>query len=105
MAKYKFYALWGNNGLGVYRSWSKAEVSLVYLEKGTCKGFATYGEARKCAAEGYKERSGGCEFEGPFPSDFILRADDIEEINKLGIDPGGKVKLEFKDGVKKFKKG
>ena len=34
MAKKKnWYAVWGTNGLGIYRTWKRAKTALQYLEK------------------------------------------------------------------------
>lgn len=40
MAKKKnWYAVWGTNGLGIYRTWKRAKNGFAVFRKSKCRGF------------------------------------------------------------------
>ena len=97
MAKKKnWYAVWGTNGLGIYRTWKRAKTALQYLEKANVEGFKIYSDAKRKALMDFNYYNDD-DFEGPIPIDFTISREHIEIIRELELASDAKIKVVFKD--------
>lgn len=57
MGKNIFYAVWGNNAVGVHKEWYRVEESKFYIKGFCCKKFNSFTEAKDYAIDHFIERN------------------------------------------------
>lgn len=91
---YNFYAVAGINGLGVYTSWSRAEVALEYLSYQRYKGFDNFDDAAEYARMNFNVLA--CRnYIGPVSENFTLYYKDIKTIEMLNLKSCDRIRVEF----------
>lgn len=99
-----YYAVWGTNGVGVYKRWEKADQAMNFLSKSNNKKFDSKIEAQKKALAMYNQLSGD-DFSGPLPLNITLNSEMIEQVKALNLSFDDNVVASFIDGKWNFKKG
>ena len=96
---FKFYAVAGRNGLGIYLSRIEASNAQNYLQDSQCIDFVRCSDSIEYARS-YYNRMSGRNYNGPILYNFTLYNQDIDEIERLGLGPNDTIRV-IHDGTEK----
>lgn len=76
-----FYAIWGDNGVGVVTSWNRVLKNRTFLRSSSCAKFDNWGDAEVKALAEYNARNPRNPFYGPLRCNYVLFSKQIENGN------------------------
>lgn len=98
----KYYAVWGQNGAGVFTDFQRLETSKKFLRKSNCIKCATYEEARKKALNGFNTLNPRNAYAGPLSLNFIFYEVNMEEVRAQGMENDKYVSVSLCNGERQY---